>query len=73
MLNWIIGFRKLTLAAAFITVATILMIMGYINGDAWVTACRDTVVAFMSTNIGEHIIGVTKEWINNKPGKQDEA
>lgn len=66
MLNWLTGFRKFTLAGLFLALSTALMLLGYFDGKDWVETGRDVVVAFLGTNIGEHLIGVAKDWIKSR-------
>jgi len=65
-LNGLNGFRKLSMGIIFVLVATILLVMGYVPSDDWMKNVSAVVIAFMSTNLGEHIVAVAKEWGNSK-------
>ena len=66
MINFLSGFRKFTMAIIFILVSLALLAMKFITGSEFISTTRDVVVAFMATNVGEHIIGAVKEWIKKK-------
>ncbi len=65
-LNGLNGFRKWSMASLFIIVATTLLVFEYVPGDTWMQYMSSVMVAFMATNIGEHIIGTVKEWGKSK-------
>ena len=66
MKEYLVGFRKFTMAVAFLVVAIILLIAGVIPSDDWLKQVSAVMIAFMGTNIGEHIIQVGKDWIANR-------
>ena len=51
------------MAIIFIVVAVTLLLVGMIPSDDWLKNVSTVIVAFMATNIGEHIINVAKDWI----------
>ena len=66
MLKILTGYRKFTMAALFLTVAVGLLTAGVIPKDDWLKHVSSVMIAFMATNVGEHIISVGKEWVNGK-------
>jgi len=50
----------------FLLVAIILLMAGEIPKEDWLKYVSDVMVAFMATNVGEHIINVVKDWVKNK-------
>ena len=62
----LIGFRKFTYGFIFLSVSLLLLLGGHISGAHWIEYNRDVAVAFMATNISEHIINVAKTWVNDK-------
>jgi len=65
-LRYLQGFRKFTMAVLFLVVAIILLVSSSIPADDWLKHVSSVMIAFMATNIGEHIIGVTKDWLEGK-------
>ena len=65
-MKFLVGFRKWSMAAAFLLIAVTLLISGTIPSETWLDNVSEVMVAFMATNIGEHIVNVSKEWINAK-------
>lgn len=72
-MQFLVGFRKFTLAAVYLVVAIVLLLAGVIPAEGWLQHVTSVVVAFMGTNIGEHLIAVSKEWINTKMGNKNET
>ena len=70
MKEWITGFRKFTMAMAFLVVAVVLLSLEMVPSDDWLKQVGAVMTAFMATNVGEHIISVAKDWIKRK---KDEA
>ena len=64
------GFRKFTMAIIFLVVAVTLLLYGVIPADDWMKHASSVIVAFMATNVGEHIISVGKEWIREKKSER---
>jgi hypothetical protein len=50
----------------FLIVAIILLMVGAIPSEDWLKHVSNVMVAFMATNVGEHIINVVKDWVKNK-------
>lgn len=69
MKEFITGFRKFTMALAFLVVAISLLLAGYVPADDWLKHVGAVMTAFMATNVGEHIIAVGKEWIKERQKK----
>lgn len=67
-MKFLTGFRKWTMSIIFLIVAVTLLLMGEIPEKDWLDNVSEVMVAFMATNVGEHIINVGKTWIG---GKQD--
>lgn len=65
-LNFLTGFRKFTMAVIFLIIALVLLFIHYVTGTEFITTSRDVVVAFMATNVGEHIIKAVREWVKKK-------
>ena len=66
LINFLTGFRKFTMAILFITVSLTLLLTRFITGSEFILTTRDVVVAFITANVGEHIVGAVKEWIKKK-------
>ena len=66
MFKFLTGFRKFTMSLIFLLVAIILLMAGEIPKEDWLKYVSDVMVAFMATNVGEHIINVVKDWVKNK-------
>jgi ABC-type proline/glycine betaine transport system substrate-binding protein len=66
MFKWLAGFRKLAMAMIFLIVAVGLLLAGQIPNADWMKQMSTVMVAFMATNVGEHIINVAKDWVQHK-------
>lgn len=66
LLHFLLGFRKFIMAAAFILISVVLLALGQVDGKTLVETSRDVVVAFMSTNLGEHLISATQKWLESR-------
>ena len=66
LINFLTGFRKFTMAILFIAVSLTLLLTRFITGSEFILTTRDVVVAFITANVGEHIVGAVKEWIKKK-------
>lgn len=66
MKGFLVGFRKFIAFAVYFFVALILLVTDVIPSDTWLTEVTKVAVAFMGTNIGEHLINLGREWIANK-------
>lgn len=69
MKGYLVGFRKFAMAAIFLLVSIVLLIMGEVPNQDWMKHVSSVMIAFMATNVGEHIIKVGKEWISEKSKK----
>lgn len=65
-MRFLVGFRKFSYGLIFILISLILLLSGYISGSDWILYNKDVALAFMATNIGEHLIKITKDYINDK-------
>lgn len=65
-MKFLIGLRKFAYGIIFLTVSLILLMFDIIEGTDWVKYNKEVAVAFMATNIGEHLINLGKTYINDK-------
>jgi len=65
-MKWLNGFRKWSMAVIFLTVAVALLLVGAIPSVDWLSNVKDVMVAFMATNIGEHLISTVKGWYEQR-------
>jgi hypothetical protein len=56
------------MALIFLIVAIGLLTYGVIPREDWLKHVSSVMIAFMATNVGEHIINVGKAWIKSKTG-----
>jgi len=68
-MKWLVGFRKWTMAVIFLAVAVGLLVTGVIDQTDWLDNVSEVMVAFMATNVGEHLIAVGKKWIEERNKK----
>jgi len=66
MLKFLLGFRKFTLTAIYLLVAILLLVLGVIPAEGWLEQVTAAVVAFLGTNIGEHLLNLGKEYLKGK-------
>ena len=62
-MKFLTGFRKWTMSIIFLTVAVVLLLTGFIPKETWLDNVSEVMVAFMATNVGEHIINAVKGWV----------
>jgi len=60
------GYRKFIAYLLALTSSALLLIYGYINGDNFAAIVGGGLVAFVSANVGEHLIGGAKEIFGNE-------
>ena len=65
-LSFLTGFRKFTYGLIFLTISLILLMFEIVDGADWIKYNKEVAVAFMATNVGEHIIQVAKTWVNDR-------
>lgn len=65
-MKYLVGLRKFTYGMIFLIVSLILLMFDIVEGQDWVKYNKEVAVAFMATNIGEHIINVAKTWVDDK-------
>ena len=66
MKGFLNGFRKWSMAIIFLAVAVVLLVFEQVPSVDWMDNVSEVMVAFMATNVGEHILNVTKEWVKGK-------
>ena len=60
------GFRKFAMASIYLVVAIVLVLFGVIPETDWLSNTKDVMVAFMATNVGEHILNTVKQYLGKK-------
>ena len=60
------GFRKFTVMVAFMAIMVLFRVLDYVNGQEFAENLQLAVVAFMGTNLGEHLIQLGKDWVQGK-------
>ena len=65
-LQFLNGFRKFSVIVGFMIVMVAMRLTNYTNGAEFAENLQLAVVAYMGANISEHIIDVTKQWLNSK-------
>ena len=66
-----VGVRKMIMGLIFMAIGLTLLGLKFINGTLFMETSRDVVVAFMATNLAEHIAEAIKNWSKNKNEKMD--
>ena len=64
--GFLVGFRKFTVMVAFMSIMVLFRVLGYVNGQEFSENLQLAVVAFMGTNLGEHLLSLGKEWVQGK-------
>ena len=62
----LIGLRKFTYGLIFLAISLILLMFDIVTGPDWIKYNKEVAVAFMATNIGEHLINLGKEYFKDK-------
>lgn len=65
-MKYLIGFRKFTMGATFLLVTLILLLNDVVSSGDFMKHNKEVIVAFMATNIGEHLINIGKKYIDDK-------
>ena len=65
-LKGLIGFRKFVYGIIFLSISLALLLSGHVSGADWIKYNSSVAIAFFSTNIGEHIIKIGKEYLQSK-------
>ena len=65
-MRFLVGFRKFTVAIIFLVVSLGLLLGGVVTGGDFMKYNSSVIVAFMATNIGEHLLEIGKTWVNEK-------
>jgi type IV secretory pathway VirB2 component (pilin) len=63
VIEFLNGFRKLTIVVAVILVTTAMLIMGYIDSETYGKIMVASIPAYMAGNVGEHVSKNVKDWI----------
>ena len=63
---WILGLRKTVVAIAYIVLATILLVAGYLPGETWLSSVTNVVVAFFATNSAEWVVKAIQTHLDKK-------
>ena len=63
-MNWFVGYRKFAITIICIILLTTLLLSGYVEGKSFAIALSQIIVAFVTANGAEHLIGLGKEYIN---------
>lgn len=69
-LNFLNGFRKWTIMAAILIASLVFLVTGHLTGAELVDLHKITIPAFMGTNVAEHLIKSTGEWLKGKLKKE---
>lgn len=64
-MEWLVGSRKWSMAALFLASAVTLRVLGYVGPEGFIDALSTVMVAFMGSNVGEHLIGAIKDYKSN--------
>lgn len=65
-ITYIIGLRKWSIMAGILGISVALLVTGYITGSDFVDLHKVCVPAFMGTNVAEHLIKSSAEWLKTK-------
>ena len=65
-MKFIVGLRKFTYGMVFLSVSLILLMFDIVEASDWIKYNKEVAVAFMATNIGEHLINLGKQYITDK-------
>lgn len=71
LINIIFGFRKFLLMLLLVIIAVAFRISDLLTGREMVDLLQNTTIAFFSANGIEHIVGVVKDYVNNKNSQQN--
>ena len=66
ILSVLTGSRKLIVIVMYMTIMVVMRCVNMMNGTEFADNLQLGVVAFMGTNLGEHLISGTKEWLITK-------
>ena len=70
-INFLNGFRKLTICVVVLVLAAVFLISGHINGDQFASVLTITVPSYFAGNIGEHLTETAKQWLQSKVESND--
>ena len=70
MINFLNGFRKMSVMFLVICVASTFRVLGYIAGQEFVDIITPVAVAFMSVNGIEHMTKTISAWMQKKAEKE---
>jgi len=63
VIEFLNGFRKLTIISLVILISTGLLALGLINGEMFAKIMVGTIPSYMAANVGEHVSKNVKDWI----------
>lgn len=73
MLGFLVGFRKFVIMMLFLLTMVVFRVLGYISGAEFADNLQLAVVAYFSTNIGEHLIDLGRDWLKGKLNVGDKS
>lgn len=71
ILEFLNGFRKLSICLLVLILSTIFLVTHHITGEQYTSVLTVTVPAYFAGNIGEHLVDSVKEWIRGDYTKGD--
>lgn len=66
LLSFLNGFRKLVICVFVLGLATLFLVTGHLDGAMYTNVLTITVPAYFAGNIGEHLTGTVKSWLENR-------
>ena len=66
VLNFLNGFRKLTICLLVIIIAVSLVLSGYIDGKMFTDLVKGVVTAYFAGNVGEHLTNTVKDFVKER-------
>lgn len=64
--QFLVGFRKFTIMVAFMAIMIVFRVLDLVNGQEFAENIQLAVVAFMGTNLGEHLLSLGKDYVQGK-------
>lgn len=58
---WLLGFRKLLVTLIYLSVAVVLLVLGYLPSESWLASVSNVMIAFIASNGLEHVLSAVKE------------
>lgn len=66
ILSFLNGFRKLVICLITLTLATVALYVGFIDGPTYGSVLTVTVPSYFAGNIGEHLTSSVAQWLKEK-------